>query len=466
MKQLRAIEVGVLALGGCALVAAVWARRSIIAAHRPVRPIAQSAPAVAAFMDGAGVDSGLPLAVVDVDNFDYNVKSMVRIASVAGKKIRIATKSVRSVALLRRIANAVEPGMLAGLMTFTAAESLALLRDHEMWRVCKHLLIAYPIGDVSAAADVVRANLLQSDCTVAAMVDSIVHVELLERAVSAVSPGTVKIPVWIDVDMSWRPGGAMHVGVRRSPVRTVDEVTRLAKVIAASPHVYLEGIMGYEAQIAGLQDYASAGFVAAVESLIRSIVKHHSVETAAHRRSAARAAAAAVAGCPPAALQCNGGGSGSLRTTVQDSSVTEVTIGSGALCGHLFDNYLDADFRPALHVLLRVSRVPAPGIVTCHGGGWVASGEAGASRLPLIVHPLGARYIGMEGAGEVQTPIVLPSGCRAKVGDIVVVRPTKSGELGEVFRRYLMLKRRSHGHVDVGEVRTYRGENVQAWGGM
>src|SRR5260370_25214700 len=48
----------------------------------------------------------------------------------------------------------------------------------------------------------------------------------------------------------------LHFGVWRSPLRTPDQVRPLIERIIASSHVTLDGIMGYEAQIAqGGDDY-------------------------------------------------------------------------------------------------------------------------------------------------------------------------------------------------------------------
>ena len=48
---------------------------------------------------------------------------------------------------------------------------------------------------------------------------------------------------------------------------------------------------------------------------------------------------------------------------------------------------------------------PPPQMVTVHGGGLVASGPAGPDRLPTPWAPAGLELIGLEGAGEVQTPL-------------------------------------------------------------
>src|SRR6185436_8178165 len=104
----------------------------------------------------------------------------------------------------------------------------------------------------------------------------------------------------------------------------------------------------------------------------------------------------------------NGGGTGSVGWSCAEPALTEITVGSGFLAGHLFDYYADFKLDPALYFALQVVRRPAPGLVTCHEGGYVASGAAGVDRLPLPWLPRGCKLLPMEGAGEVQTPVVLP----------------------------------------------------------
>src|SRR5262249_587961 len=64
----------------------------------------------------------MPLAFGDLDLFDVNVSAIG--ARGGDKRIRVASKSVRSVALLRRIL-AADPG-IQGVMCFTAREAVYL----------------------------------------------------------------------------------------------------------------------------------------------------------------------------------------------------------------------------------------------------------------------------------------------------------------------------------------------------
>src|SRR5207253_984559 len=72
-------------------------------------------------------------------------------------------------------------------------------------------------------------------------------------------------------------------------------------------------------------------------------------------------------GLPPQVV--NGGGTGSIEWSARDAALTEVTAGSGFLDSLLFDYYRDLALAPAAFFALQVVRRPAPGIITCHGGG-------------------------------------------------------------------------------------------------
>src|SRR4051812_46429454 len=72
-------------------------------------------------LDAATADLDPPFAVVDLDAFDSNAASLERRA--VGSPIRVATKSVRSVDLIRRVLE--RPGF-AGALSYTLPEALWL----------------------------------------------------------------------------------------------------------------------------------------------------------------------------------------------------------------------------------------------------------------------------------------------------------------------------------------------------
>ena len=92
--------------------------------------------------------------------------------------------------------------------------------------------------------------------------------------------------------------------------------------------------------------------------------------------------------------------------------------------------------------------------MTALGGGYLASGPADAARLPSPYLPSGLRLDRLEGAGEVQTPLVGAAADALEIGDRVYMRHAKAGELCERFASLHLLE----GERIVEEVPTYRGE--------
>jgi D-serine deaminase-like pyridoxal phosphate-dependent protein len=376
----------------------------------------------------------LPAAVVDLDAFDRNVERLLAPVAAAGKKVRIASKSIRCPALLRRVADRAGAA-LAGVMTYAAGETAWLAEEG-----FGDLLLAYPTVQPSDAALLAAAN---CRAVAAAVVDDAAQLAPLSQAARAA--GT-RVPVVVDVDVSWRPlGAALHVGVRRSPLRAVEEIVSLAERIAADPGLRFHGVMGYEAQIAGVTDRGAPW-----QRLPRRAMKRLSRRDVMHAR-AEIVHALSERGLAPAVV--NGGGTGSLGWSAEESALTEVTAGSGFLCSHLFDRYADLRLEPAHWFALQVVRRPAPGLVTCHGGGLIASGEAGPDRLPLPSLPPGCRLLPLEGAGEVQTPLRVPPEPPLALGDPVFFRHAKAGEPAEHFREYLLVR----GDRVEARAPTYRG---------
>lgn len=302
-----------------------------------------------------------------------------------------------------------------------------------------------------------------SGLSVATMLDNFAHVAVAGQRIRA---DDALLDVWLDVDMSLRPIGALHLGVRRSPLHSANQVAALASRVLQEPSLRLRGIMGYEAQVAGLGDFSGTGPLSVLESCLRTVIKRWSCRDGEARRAASARLCEGLVG-DDTRLLCNGGGSGSLAISACDTRVTEVTVGSGLLCGHLFDEYFDSSaplYRPALFFALTATRVPADGIVTCHGGGWVASGQAGSSRLPKPVWPAGSALLTMEGAGEVQTPVCVGDAVVLQ-GSPVIFRPAKSGELGSSLPSYVLVTPGSttDDPPRTQSVKTYAGEGLNPW---
>ncbi|WP_026415923.1 amino acid deaminase/aldolase [Actinomadura oligospora] len=382
--------------------------------------------------DAATAHLDAPFAIVDLAALRANAEDLVRRA--AGKPIRVASKSVRCRAILDEV---LAMDGFAGIMAFTLPEALWLAREG----VSDDILVAYPTTDRAALRELAADEHAASVITL--MVDCAEHLDLIETH----SAGR-RIRVCVDVDASYRLlHGMLQIGPRRSPLHTPDQVRDFAETVLKRPGLSLVGLMAYEGQIAGVGDQVPGQ--AARSRVVRAMQKRSRLELARRRAAIVRA----VRGLTDLEF-VNGGGTGSVEATVREKAVTEVAAGSGLYQPHLFDYYSNFQGRPAALFALPVVRRPGPGVVTCLGGGYLASGTADDLRLPRPYLPTGLSYNSLEGAGEVQTPLHGEAADLLSIGDRVWFRHTKAGELCERFAELHLV---DGDHV-VRTVPTYRGE--------
>ncbi|AVH22434.1 amino acid deaminase/aldolase [Nocardia cyriacigeorgica] len=378
-------------------------------------------------LHAATADLEPPLAALDLTALRANAADLVRRAG--GVPIRVASKSVRCRAVLEEVLGAglTADGGFAGIMSYSLAEAIWLVRLG-----ARDVLLGYPVTDRAALAELGADPVLRDAITL--MIDDVDQLDLIRAAVGS---DTVHPRVCLDVDASLRIG-PLHLGVRRSPIRTPEQAAALAEA-ALGRGFDVVGVMTYEAQIAGLPD----------SNIAVRLVKKASAAEIGRRRGAVVEAVRSVAG----SLQIvNSGGTGSIEVSTADAVVTEVTAGSGLYAPTLFDDYRAFSATPSLFFALPVVRKPTDRIATLFGGGYIASGPAGASRVPKPVWPIGLRLIGTEGAGEVQTP--LTGAAHLRIGDRVWMRHAKAGELCERFDRIHLVD----GEGGRTTVPTYRGE--------
>lgn len=373
----------------------------------------------------------MPFAYVDLELFDQNARD---IAQRAGSKpIRVASKSIRCVPLIERIL-ASDP-KYRGIMAYSVREAVFLshlgLDD---------LLIGYPV--VKALDGSGLAEELLRGKRIVLMVDCVEHVDIADRYARQFN---TTIPLCIDLDMSIQLAG-FRIGVLRSPIATPQQAVALCRHIAQRRHVRLEGLMGYEAQVAGLPDHVPQS---PLKNSLARYVKRCSVKAGAERR-ARTLDALRKEGFELSFV--NGGGTGSVETTAAEDCVSEVTVGSGFFSPVLFDWYAGFHHLPAAGYAIEITRIPGPGVYTCHGGGYVASG-VGRDKQPRPYLPAGASLTKLEGAGEVQTPVRYAGPETLQIGDPIFMRYSKAGEMCERFNCLLALDR-----GEITEIPTYRGE--------
>ena len=381
----------------------------------------------------------LPLAFVDLDRFDDNVTYVAATQKNSGKTIRVASKSIRCVDLIRRVFR--KGGEIyRGVLAFTVEEAAFLIENG-----FDDIIVAYP--SVQPLDLEILVGKSKACRRLALMVDSMEQLEILSAAGEKAG---VILYACMEIDMSYRPVGDLaHIGVRRSPIRTVRDAVDLASQASKLKGVKINSIMGYEAQIASVNDDLPGK---RFKNALFRFIKRRSINEFSGRRQRV------VEALREAELEIemvNGGGSGSLVSTGQDQSVTEVTAGSAFFAPGLFRHFHDVEFKPSAFFALQVVRKPAPGMITCQGGGYVGSGAVGPEKLPPPVMPQGLKYLPLEGAGEVQTPLILPNKVlELSLGDPIIFQHAKAGELCERFNELLLIQ----DDKIVDRVKTYRGE--------
>jgi len=382
--------------------------------------------------DRATAHLDAPLAIVDLAAFDANAADLVRRA--AGKPVRVASKSVRCRALLERV---LATEGFAGIMSYTLAESIWLAREG-----FEDVLLAYPSADRAGFAELTADPKLAATITV--LLDDPAQLDLVDAA----RAGTEEVRVCLELDTALQLfGGRVRVGARRSPLRSPEALGAFAELVQRRPGFRVVGLMAYEGHIAGVGDTIPGR---PLRSAAIRLMQAKARAELAERRAATVRRLRQVA-----ELEfVNGGGTGSVESTVAERAVTEVAAGSGLYVPRLFDNYRSFQGRPAALFAQPVVRRPGVGVVTVLGGGYPASGAAGADRSPVPYLPAGLRYDPQEGAGEVQTPLLGSAADDLLIGDRVWFRHAKAGELCERFDRLHLIE----GDRVVDTVPTYRGE--------
>lgn len=377
-------------------------------------------------------DTPTPFAFVDMDLLDQNISAILKRSGT--KKIRIASKSLRSVGILSYILS--KSAQFEGIMCYSAAEAVWLANTG-----FDNLLVAYPTvnpAHLKAVCEEIRRKK-----TLYLMTDSPEHLSILNQI--AAKEGVI-LPVCVDIDMSMRFLG-IHFGVHRSPIHNLAGLDAYLERLKHCQNLRLEGLMGYEAQLAGLGDNQKGKTL--MNQAVRFLQKRSLKEVISRR-------AQMVARIQEKGFELsfvNGGGTGSLENTSLEACVTEVTAGSGFYSPALFDNYTKFKHLPAAGFAVEIVRKPKKDTYTCLGGGYIASGAVGNEKLPSPYLPEGAYFDPNEGAGEVQTPVYYSGTEKLELGMPVFMRHAKAGELCERFNELYLVR---DGQIE-SNIPTYRG---------
>lgn len=378
-----------------------------------------------------------PALYIDLDQYDANQKALKELADKGQKKLRLATKSLRIPYLINYSLQTGSP-TFSGLLTFSVLESHYLFTQGH-----KDLLVAYPtssILDLKLALEILEGG---GSCTLT--FDHLEHLKWAQREWQKLTSRT--LPICLDVDASLKFMG-LHLGVFRSSLLSLSDIKKRLDELSLFPSLALQGLLHYEAQIAGLPDRDREFIVIQkIKELIRSVSKKVLKKE--------RLEIMKLLNQKNINLKFfNGGGTGSMDSSVFDS-LTEVTAGSGLLHSHLFDKYSNQHTYAALFIVLPITRFPSANHILCQSGGFIASGETSKNKSPQIHLPKNIATLSAENFGEVQTPFLKLAHQNFNLGDPVIIRPCKAGEIMERFNKVILV--RSQKIVDV--VETYRGLN-------
>lgn len=375
-----------------------------------------------------------PSAWLDLNALDANIDIVNE--KTQQVNLRIASKSVRCLDVLRYVKEKT-PNYI-GLMSYAADESLYLLENG-----FDNILCAYPTFDANSVVKTFAHT--RKGATMIWMVDRIEQWQFLDELAKE---HNIKVDVCIDINMSM-PMPKVYFGTKRSSIMQKADLKKLISKGKKFNNAKIVSVMGYEGQIAGLPEAAPTK--KALAPFIRMLKKRSKTQVSKRRGGI-------VEWLKQQGYDLklvNGGGSGSMEFTCAQPEVTEITVGSGYYYPALF-SYMDTmqAFTPAAGFVLQVTRHPEKNVITCHSGGFVASGALGQDKQPVVVYPNNLSILPDEGFGEVQTPMQAKGKLTVKIGDYVWCRHAKAGELCEHFNELIVY--RDGKQVDT--FTTYRGD--------
>ena len=383
-----------------------------------------------------------PSAWLDMDTLDHNIQLVNQ--KTQAVNLRLASKSIRSIDVLNYIKDH-SPNFI-GLMSYAADESVYLLENG-----FNNILCAYPTLDMVSVMGTFEYT--RQGATMIWMVDRPEHVSILNEIAKA---NDMIIDVCLDINMSMPvPLLNLYFGTKRSALMRLKDVKILVNYIENCSNINISAVMGYEAQIAGLPEHLPGKTLLAP---VIQLLKNRSKKQVSRRRGSI----VKWLNKQGFALELvNGGGSGSMDFTSSQPEITEITVGSAYFKPAYFD-YMDSmhEFQPAAGFVLPVTRQPEKDVITCHSGGFIASGAIGIDKAPVVHYPKHLSLLPNDGFGEVQTPLSIDkksidekstkkSAAKSSnaydlhIGDFIWCRHAKAGELCEHFNELICYRKSS-----------------------
>jgi D-serine deaminase-like pyridoxal phosphate-dependent protein len=316
-----------------------------------------------------------PVLLLDLDKFEHNIRKMAGHLRERGLAWRPHAKAFKSPAIAHILRRAGAIGVTVAKVSEAEVMAAGGIDD---------ILIAHLVVGPQKTA---RLAALQRQADVKVTADHPDHVAPLGAA--AVAAG-VTIGVLIDVDL----------GMERCGVDSPEAAVRLARLIAATPGLRFDGVMGYEGHTLRIEDPRA---------------KREAVAQAIGRLLDAKAAVEA-AGLPCRIVSA--GGTGSYQYTAEISGTTELQAGGGIFACRVYTELCQIKgHQPALSLLATVVSRPVPDRAILDIGQKSVSGHGIAPAL--VDHP-DATFLGLSAE---HANVKLGPNSPLKIGDKVSVVP-------------------------------------------
>jgi D-serine deaminase-like pyridoxal phosphate-dependent protein len=316
-----------------------------------------------------------PALLLDLDAFESNVRTMSGHLRDRNVSWRPHAKAFKCPAIAHALIRAGAIGVTVAKVSEAEVMAAAGIGD---------ILIAHLVVGPSKVA---RLAALQRQADVKTTAD---HADHLAPLAAAARAAGVVVGVLVDVDL----------GMGRCGVRSVHETVSLARLIARTPGLRFDGLMGYEGHTLYMADQMAKrqAISEAIGLLLRA---REAVETA---------------GLPCRIISA--GGSGSYQITADFPGVTEIQAGGGVFaCRYYTEVCQVSGHRPAISVLATVVGRPCPDRAVLDIGQKAISAHLTPPVLPDLS---GCRILGLSAE---HATVEVESGAGLSIGDKVRVIP-------------------------------------------
>ncbi|MEZ5553188.1 MAG: DSD1 family PLP-dependent enzyme [Pseudomonadales bacterium] len=361
---------------------------------------------------------GRPVMLIDLDRLNHNIDVLSRSVG-AGKTWRVVVKSLPSIPLLRHI---MERAGTRALMVFHQPflNEVAEALPHTDVLLGKPMPVAAAKTFYRRFEQIAESSEFNPATRLQWLIDSR---ERLEEYQALARTLGVKMRINIEID----------VGLHRGGLPEPSAIDALLSIIAADPgHLEFAGLMGYEPHLTGLGAGLEHPAVQQVVSVYRAFID----------RLRAR-------DIDPAGLTLNGAGSHTLAIYENDTTMNDLSAGSGVVKPTDFDTFHLKDNLPAAFIATPVLK--RYDHLHVAGDPWFAGllewWDPNMRRVHYIYGGYWkARYVSPAGIPDPlfhstnQEPFTTSESVDLAVGDYAFLRPTQSERVMTQFEDLLVVR--------------------------